>query len=175
MGHNSVVSGHPKPTRILRVDGLSTDPLDLGCHTTLFGGVESLMEGEVLIGKSGTGYVFLSQVGGLGFRELHEFNLALLSRQGWKLMTDPSSLIAQLYHAKYYPNSNFLNLSLGTNPNYTWRSIWATRDLLRKHSRWRVGDGSQIFIKQDPWLAHTESSVISNSLGVNFDNVRFSL
>ena len=61
MGHNNVVSGHPKPIGILRVDELSTDPQDLGCHTTLFGGVESLIEGEVLIGKSGTGYVFLSQ------------------------------------------------------------------------------------------------------------------
>ena len=32
MGHNSVVSGHPKSTGISRVDGLSMGPLDLGCH-----------------------------------------------------------------------------------------------------------------------------------------------
>ena len=32
MGHNSVVSGHPKSTRIPRVDGLSTGPPDLGHH-----------------------------------------------------------------------------------------------------------------------------------------------
>ena len=32
MGHNSVVSGHPKSTGILLVDGLSTGPPDLGCH-----------------------------------------------------------------------------------------------------------------------------------------------
>ena len=32
MGHNSVVSGHWKSTGISRVDGLSTGPLDLGCH-----------------------------------------------------------------------------------------------------------------------------------------------
>ena len=30
MGHNSVVSGHSKSTRILRVNGLSTGPLSLG-------------------------------------------------------------------------------------------------------------------------------------------------
>ena len=30
MGHNSVVSGHPKSIRIPRVDWLSTD---LGCHS----------------------------------------------------------------------------------------------------------------------------------------------
>ena len=33
MGHNSVVSGHPKSTRIPLVDGLSTGPPDLGCHS----------------------------------------------------------------------------------------------------------------------------------------------
>ena len=32
MGHNSVVSGHPKSIGIPRVDGLSTESLDLGCH-----------------------------------------------------------------------------------------------------------------------------------------------
>ena len=32
MGHNSMVSGHPKSTGIPRVDGLSTGPMDLRCH-----------------------------------------------------------------------------------------------------------------------------------------------
>ena len=32
MGHNSVVSGYPKSTGILQVDGLSMGPLDLGRH-----------------------------------------------------------------------------------------------------------------------------------------------
>ena len=33
MGYNSVVSDHLKSTGIPWVDGLSTGPLDLGCHT----------------------------------------------------------------------------------------------------------------------------------------------
>ena len=33
MGHKSVVSGHPKSIGIPRFDGLSTGPLDLGCHS----------------------------------------------------------------------------------------------------------------------------------------------
>ena len=35
MGHNYVVSGNPKSTGIPQVDGLSTEPLDLGCHTAM--------------------------------------------------------------------------------------------------------------------------------------------
>ena len=33
MGHNSVVSGHPKSIGISRVDGLSMGPPDLGHHS----------------------------------------------------------------------------------------------------------------------------------------------
>ena len=33
MGHNSVVSGYPKSTGIPQVNGLSTEPLDLGHHS----------------------------------------------------------------------------------------------------------------------------------------------
>ena len=33
MGYNSVVSGHQKPTGIQWVDGLSTGPPNLGCHS----------------------------------------------------------------------------------------------------------------------------------------------
>ena len=33
MGHNSMVSGHPKSTGILRVDRLSTGPPDLRRHS----------------------------------------------------------------------------------------------------------------------------------------------
>ena len=32
MGHNSVLSGHPKSIGIPQVDGLSAGPPDLGCH-----------------------------------------------------------------------------------------------------------------------------------------------
>ena len=33
MGHNHVVLGNPKSTGIPQVDGLSTGPPDLGCHS----------------------------------------------------------------------------------------------------------------------------------------------
>ena len=33
MGHNHVVSSNPKSTGIPQVDGLSTRPSDLGCHS----------------------------------------------------------------------------------------------------------------------------------------------
>ena len=91
-------------------------------------------------------------VGGLGFKKLYDFNLSLLSKQGWKFLTDHSVLVIQIYRAKYFQHTSFLHANLGSNPSYTWRSIHATKDLIRKHNRFRVGDGSQIMVTKDPWI-----------------------
>lgn len=44
-------------------------------------------------------------VGGLGFRDLYEFNLALLGKQCWNLVNNPNSLVARVFKARYYNNS----------------------------------------------------------------------
>ncbi|KAM1657775.1 hypothetical protein COP2_047342 [Malus domestica] len=40
----------------------------------------------------------------LGFRNLHAFNLGLITKQAWKLQTEPNSLVAQVFRAKYFPS-----------------------------------------------------------------------
>lgn len=39
--------------------------------------------------------------GGLGFRDIHTFNLAMLSKQGWRLIDSPDSLCSRVLRAKY--------------------------------------------------------------------------
>ncbi|XP_019177733.1 PREDICTED: uncharacterized protein LOC109172938 [Ipomoea nil] len=38
--------------------------------------------------------------GGMGFKRLHEFNLALLGKQGWRMLTCPESLVARIFKAR---------------------------------------------------------------------------
>ncbi|XP_012836236.1 PREDICTED: uncharacterized protein LOC105956874 [Erythranthe guttata] len=90
--------------------------------------------------------------GGLGFRDLHAFNTALLAKQVWRLLVSPHSLLGRIFKARYYPHSDILGSGLGSNPSYTWRSIWGAIELVEKGSRWRIGNGAKVTIWRDKWL-----------------------
>ncbi|KAA3464007.1 reverse transcriptase [Gossypium australe] len=106
--------------------------------------------------------------GGLGFRNMAQFNLSLLAKQGWRLLLYPDSLVAQVFKAKYFPDSNFLNSRLGNSCSYVWRSIWATKDTLQKGLMWRVGTGQGISISEDVWIPN----YINVRLLSRFDNLQ---
>lgn len=55
----------------------------------------------------------LKKDGGMGFRDMRIFNIALLAKQGWSLINYPNSLVASVLKDKYYPNSNFMHSNLG--------------------------------------------------------------
>ena len=60
---------------------------------------------------------------GLGFRNLHFFNLAMLARQAWRILQTPESLSAKILKARYFPTIDFLDASLGNQPSQIWRAI----------------------------------------------------
>jgi hypothetical protein len=80
-------------------------------------------------------------LGGLGFRDLELFNRAMLGRQCWRLLTDPTSLCSRVLKARYLPNCTFWEATKPRSSTYTWRSILVGRDLLNKGVRWGIGNG----------------------------------
>jgi hypothetical protein len=91
-------------------------------------------------------------IGGLGFRDLHAFNLAMLAKQAWRLLQNPSSLCAQVLAAKYFPNNSMLQATPQPGISYASRSILKGIQLLKDGIIWRVGDGDTIKIWTDPWI-----------------------
>ncbi|XP_039068130.1 uncharacterized protein LOC120214252 [Hibiscus syriacus] len=88
-----------------------------------------------------------------GHGDLGKFNIALLAKQRWGLISNPSSLVARLLRAKYFPNSSLLQASLGGHPSLIWRSIWSARRLIEMGIGWRIGNGHSVDIWNDYWLS----------------------
>jgi hypothetical protein len=99
--------------------------------------------------------------GGLGFRHMYGFNLAMLGKQGWKLLTNHDSILYKVFKAKYYPRTGFLAATLGHNPSYTWRSAHASQVIVRNGLRWRLGNGTKVQVWNQPWLRDDSNACIT--------------
>ncbi|EEE56785.1 hypothetical protein OsJ_06364 [Oryza sativa Japonica Group] len=82
--------------------------------------------------------------GGLGYRDLHLFNLGMLARQAWQLLSNPESLCAWVLRAKYFHEGKLLEVGPGIS--YSWRSIVRGVQALKSGLIWRVGYGTKIDI-----------------------------
>ena len=102
--------------------------------------------------------------GGMGFKDLTSFNVAMLGIHGWRFQTDSSSLVSRLFKARYFPNSDFIGSNIGHNPCYVWRSIFGAKIVVKKGVRWRIGSSVNIPFLGAHWLKGGLSLSTSNPI-----------
>ncbi|XP_057458358.1 uncharacterized protein LOC130749083 [Lotus japonicus] len=81
--------------------------------------------------------------GGLGFCDFKTFNLSLVGKNWWRIYSQPSSLLAQVFKAVYFPRTNIWDARRGYWPSYAWSSIWKSKIIFEKGVRWRIGSGKK--------------------------------
>ena len=86
------------------------------------------------------------------------FNLALLAKQGWRILRNPSSLLTRVLKAKYFRHTEFLQAPIYNTSSYAWRSILQSRVILQEGIKWVVGDGKKIRVWEDRWL-HSQPAI----------------
>ncbi|KAJ8765399.1 hypothetical protein K2173_012096 [Erythroxylum novogranatense] len=108
---------------------------------------------------------------GLGYRELRHFNLALLAKQGWRILKFPNSIVSSILKARYFPYTDFISADLGNNPSQIWRSIHQAKAILLRGCRRRVGNGQSVQIWRDPWLMDGSDPFVQSECTVEVNYV----
>ncbi|XP_026396227.1 uncharacterized protein LOC113290854 [Papaver somniferum] len=97
-------------------------------------------------------------LGGLGFRNPENFNIALLAKQDWKACSGEDSLCVQILRAKYAKNGSFLHINkLKDDCSWLWRSFYTGLEVIQKYYVWVVRYGTKIKIWIDCWVIGLDS------------------
>lgn len=74
--------------------------------------------------------------GGLGFKDLQSFNMALMAKQGWRILQHPNSLLSRVLKMKYFHATSFLQAQLDSTPFWSWQSILWGHQILLEGLHW---------------------------------------
>lgn len=91
--------------------------------------------------------------GGLGFKDITNFNDALLAKVSWRILQSPSCLLARTLMRKYCRSSSFLDCSVSASASHGWRGICLGRDLLKSQLGKVIGSGTETLIWNEPWIS----------------------
>ena len=101
---------------------------------------------------------------GLGFRDIQQFNRALLGKLAWRIVTKPDCLMARTLLEKYCHNKAFLKTTYSASASHGWRGVLKGRDVLIQHLGKVVGNGNSIRLWHDPWLSTSSPKAVEGPL-----------
>ncbi|XP_043813746.1 uncharacterized mitochondrial protein AtMg00310-like [Manihot esculenta] len=128
-----------------------------------FGGV-----GDKREGRRGTNWLAWENMcskkkeGGMGFRDFRSFNLSLLGKKLWRFLTNPNTLCCRVFKAKYFPNSDLFFANVSNGASFVWKSVMASKELIRRGTRWRVGNGKKILVASAPWILKEDTFLVDD-------------
>lgn len=109
--------------------------------------------------------------GGLGMKSLKSFNVAMLAKQGWRILKNENPLVSAIMKARYFPNSEFLEAEVGINPSFVWRSIVSAQEAIKAGCRRKIGNGTTTKVWNVQWLPDPENGCMTTSMPAQLQNI----
>lgn len=106
-------------------------------------------------------------LGGLGFKKFQTMNTALLTKQVWRLIQDPSSYWAATLKGIYFPKTDFLYANKGRRTSWVWKSLLHGRYLVKAEGKWQIEAGLNVNIEEDLWLASGAKAILQPNASVS--------
>ena len=82
----------------------------------------------------------------LGFCRMHDFNLSLIAKLGWKLLTNADCLWVQQLQKKYIKYENFIYSPNPSSTSWLWRGIQKTKSFISVGACLKVSRKTSSFI-----------------------------
>ncbi|KAK8684253.1 hypothetical protein V6N13_040283 [Hibiscus sabdariffa] len=99
----------------------------------------------------------------MGFKDLHLFNIALLGKQLWRLLSTPGSLLYRTLRAKYFPDGDLLHASALARSTFAWKCLHHAMSRLRDGFYWTLGIGSQVHLFRYRWGGFSPVTLVGGS------------
>ncbi|XP_071932952.1 uncharacterized protein [Coffea arabica] len=83
--------------------------------------------------------------GGMGFRDLEAFNLALLAKQIWRIVINPNLLVSKVLKARYMKEEGWLGQQPSNNASWCWKSMHKGENCFKRGygKGWGIGEGGK--------------------------------
>ncbi|XP_026458890.1 uncharacterized protein LOC113359483 [Papaver somniferum] len=96
--------------------------------------------------------------GGLAFRNIEKFNLALITKLAWRLCNEEHTNWVNIMKAKYSPYCSFIHLQDSpSNSSWILKSIEVGLQYVKQFHKWDVRSGENILVWYDKWVAGLNS------------------
>ncbi|KAF7808324.1 ribonuclease H [Senna tora] len=112
--------------------------------------------------------------GGLGLRQTSLFNKALLAKQVWHIVSQPTSIYSKWACAKYFKCNLESPPKKTTQPSAIWKCIDKSGKLIFDNLWWSVGSGAQIPLGSKFWwplqatlTQHSQQHTVANMVYTN--------
>jgi hypothetical protein len=90
--------------------------------------------------------------GGLGFRQMHEFNLSLITKLGWKMITKTNCQWVEQLQNKYIKYGDFLSSPISSSASWLWKGTQKIKPFISAGACLRVFRNSTAPIWSSNWV-----------------------